>query len=64
MPAAAWRIGGALAGPTPFGCRLCAVRRTGTAVRVLGDVIGRQAKVLGPGVFELTVLGALVSLAV
>ncbi|MCX4231838.1 hypothetical protein [Streptomyces ortus] len=29
----------------------------------LGDVIGRQAKVLGLGVFELAVLGALVSLA-
>ena len=28
---------------------------------VLGDVIGRQAKVLGLGVFELAVLGALVS---
>ncbi|MET7354605.1 hypothetical protein [Streptomyces mirabilis] len=31
---------------------------------VLGDVIGRQAKVLGLGVFELAVLGALVSLVV
>jgi hypothetical protein len=31
---------------------------------VLSDVIGRQAKVLGLGVFELAALGALVSLAV
>ncbi|WP_316745462.1 TniQ family protein [Streptomyces sp. MK7] len=29
-PAAAWRIGGALAGPVAFGCRLCTARRTGT----------------------------------
>ncbi|MFJ2171033.1 DNA-binding protein [Streptomyces griseofuscus] len=34
-PAAAWRIGGAVAGPVAFGCRLCAARRTGTAVRVV-----------------------------
>ncbi|WP_329332710.1 DNA-binding protein [Streptomyces sp. NBC_01352] len=34
-PAAAWRIGGALAGPVTFGCRLCTARRTGTAVRVV-----------------------------
>ncbi|CAM5695527.1 TniQ family protein [Streptomyces canus] len=34
-PAAAWRIGGALAGPVAFGCRLCTARRTGTAVRVV-----------------------------
>ncbi|MET7695124.1 TniQ family protein [Streptomyces sp. NPDC005483] len=34
-PAAAWRIGGALAGPVAFGCRLCTARRTGTAARVV-----------------------------
>ncbi|MFF7977380.1 DNA-binding protein [Streptomyces sp. NPDC007905] len=34
-PAAAWRIGGALAGPVAFGCRLCTVRRTGAADRVV-----------------------------
>jgi len=34
VPAAAWRTGGAVAGPVAFGCRLCAARRTGTAVRV------------------------------
>ncbi|MDX3067764.1 MULTISPECIES: DNA-binding protein [Streptomyces] len=33
--AAAWRIGGAVAGPVAFGCRLCTARRTGTAVRVV-----------------------------
>lgn len=35
VPAAAWRIGGAVAGPVAFGCRLCTARRTGTAVRVV-----------------------------
>ncbi|MEU7429025.1 DNA-binding protein [Streptomyces sp. NPDC040750] len=35
MPAAVWRTGGAVAGPVAFGCRLCAARRTGTAVRVV-----------------------------
>ncbi|MEW2489322.1 DNA-binding protein [Streptomyces sp. NPDC048411] len=35
VPAAAWRIGGAVAGPMAFGCRLCAARRTGTVVRVV-----------------------------
>ncbi|MGW9594493.1 DNA-binding protein [Streptomyces chartreusis] len=35
VPAAAWRIGGAVAGPVAFGCRLCAARRTGTVVRVV-----------------------------
>lgn len=35
VPAAAWRIGGAVAGPAAFGCRLCVARRTGTAVRVV-----------------------------
>ncbi|MEU1312466.1 DNA-binding protein [Streptomyces cinnamoneus] len=35
VPAAAWRIGGSVAGPVAFGCRLCAARRTGTAVRVV-----------------------------
>ncbi|CAL9666993.1 DNA-binding protein [Streptomyces sp. enrichment culture] len=35
VPAAAWRTGGAVAGPVVFGCRLCAARRTGTAVRVV-----------------------------
>ncbi|MEU0650137.1 DNA-binding protein [Streptomyces umbrinus] len=34
-PAAAWRTGGAVAGPVAFGCRLCAARRTGTVVRVV-----------------------------
>ncbi|MHC3475544.1 DNA-binding protein [Streptomyces sp. 7R007] len=34
-PAAAWRIGGALAGPVAFGCRLCTARRTGTTDRVV-----------------------------
>lgn len=32
---AAWRIGGAVAGPVVFGCRLCTARRTGTVVRVV-----------------------------
>ncbi|WP_329449446.1 TniQ family protein [Streptomyces sp. NBC_01724] len=35
VPTAAWRIGGAGAGPVAFGCRLCAARRTATVVRVL-----------------------------
>jgi hypothetical protein len=35
VPAAAWRIGGAVAGLVAFGCRLCAARRTGTVVRVV-----------------------------
>jgi hypothetical protein len=35
VPAAVWRIGGAVAGPVAFGCRLCAARRTGVAVRVV-----------------------------
>ncbi|WP_328777880.1 DNA-binding protein [Streptomyces canus] len=35
VPAAAWRIGGTVAGPVAFGCRLCAARRTGTAGRVV-----------------------------
>lgn len=35
VPAAAWRIGGAVAGPVAFGCRLCAARRTGTVARVV-----------------------------
>lgn len=35
VPAAAWRIGGAVAGPVAFGCRLCAAARTGTVVRVV-----------------------------
>ncbi|MEU3620018.1 DNA-binding protein [Streptomyces sp. NPDC006872] len=34
-PAAAWRIGGAVAGPVSFGCRLCVARRTGAVVRVV-----------------------------
>ncbi|MEW2498695.1 DNA-binding protein [Streptomyces nodosus] len=34
-PTAAWRTGGAVAGPVAFGCRLCTARRTGTAVRVV-----------------------------
>ncbi|MBE1593904.1 hypothetical protein [Streptomyces stelliscabiei] len=41
VDAVAWRglldgtCGGAVAGPVAFGCRLCAARRTGTAVRVV-----------------------------
>ncbi|MFE4177454.1 DNA-binding protein [Streptomyces sp. NPDC056909] len=35
VPAAAWRTGGAVAGPVAFGCRLCTARRTGTAVRMV-----------------------------
>ncbi|MFJ9806588.1 TniQ family protein [Streptomyces wuyuanensis] len=35
VPAAAWRTGGAVAGPVAFGCRLCTARRTGMAVRVV-----------------------------
>ncbi|MFE4915513.1 DNA-binding protein [Streptomyces sp. NPDC056652] len=35
VPAAAWRTGGAAAGPVAFGCRLCTAGRTGTAVRVV-----------------------------
>ncbi|MEU3188970.1 DNA-binding protein [Streptomyces sp. NPDC006923] len=35
VPAAAWRIGGAVAGPVAFGCSLCTARRTGTVVRVV-----------------------------
>lgn len=35
VPAAAWRTGGALAGPVAFGCRPCAARRTGTAARAV-----------------------------
>ncbi|GHC73239.1 DNA-binding protein [Streptomyces cinnamoneus] len=35
VPAAAWRIGGAVAGPPAFGCRLCAAGRTGTDSRVV-----------------------------
>nr|WP_237519969.1 DNA-binding protein [Streptomyces sp. HUCO-GS316] len=35
VPAAAWRTGGAVAGPVAFGCRLCTARRTGTVVRVV-----------------------------
>ncbi|WP_229758432.1 DNA-binding protein [Peterkaempfera bronchialis] len=30
-----WRIGGAVAGPVAFGCRLCTARRTGTALRAV-----------------------------
>ncbi|WP_329374423.1 DNA-binding protein [Streptomyces sp. NBC_01483] len=41
-PAAAWRIGGALAGPVAFGCRLCTARRTGTAVQVMRYAARRQ----------------------
>ncbi|MGW3512390.1 hypothetical protein [Streptomyces sp. NPDC000994] len=35
VPAAVWRIGGAVAGPVAFDCRLCAAGRTGTVVRVV-----------------------------
>lgn len=35
MPAAAWRTGGAVAGPVAFGCRLCTARRTGATDRVV-----------------------------
>ncbi|MGW7448536.1 DNA-binding protein [Kitasatospora sp. NPDC054795] len=33
-PGAVWRVGGAVVGPVAFGCRSCAARRTGAAVRV------------------------------
>ncbi|MGW1997455.1 DNA-binding protein [Embleya sp. NPDC001921] len=35
VPRGLWRVGGAVAGPVAFGCRLCAARRTGAAVRVV-----------------------------
>ncbi|OII65954.1 DNA-binding protein [Streptomyces sp. CC53] len=35
VPAAAWRIGGVVAGPVAYGCRLCAARRTATAFRAM-----------------------------
>ncbi|MFF9476943.1 DNA-binding protein [Streptomyces roseolus] len=35
VPAAVWRIGGTVAGPVAFGCRLCTARRTGAAMRVM-----------------------------
>lgn len=35
VPTASWRIGGAVAGPVAFGCRLCTARRTETVVRVV-----------------------------
>ncbi|WP_105974950.1 TniQ family protein [Streptomyces geranii] len=35
VPAAAWRTGGAVAGPVAFGCRPCTARRTGAGVRVV-----------------------------
>ncbi|MFC9033646.1 DNA-binding protein [Streptomyces arboris] len=35
VPTAVWRIGGAVAGPVAFGCRLCTARRTRTAGRVV-----------------------------
>ncbi|AGS66849.1 hypothetical protein [Streptomyces collinus] len=34
-PVGLWRVGGAVAGPVTFGCRLCTARRTGAAVRVV-----------------------------
>ncbi|MFJ9847592.1 DNA-binding protein [Kitasatospora sp. NPDC101155] len=34
-PRAAWRVGGAVAGPVAFGCRLCVARRAGMPVRVV-----------------------------
>ncbi|MGW4545097.1 DNA-binding protein [Streptomyces violaceorubidus] len=34
-PAAVWRIGGAVAGPVAYGCRLCTVRRTGADLPVV-----------------------------
>lgn len=34
-PVGLWRIGGAVAGPVAFGCRLCTAHRTGTAMRVM-----------------------------
>ncbi|MFF0415320.1 DNA-binding protein [Kitasatospora sp. NPDC004745] len=34
-PRAVWRVGGAVVGPVAFGCRSCAARRTGAAVRVV-----------------------------
>ncbi|MGW2668149.1 DNA-binding protein [Streptomyces sp. NPDC001272] len=32
---ALWRVGGTVVGPVAFGCRLCAARRSGQAVRVV-----------------------------
>lgn len=49
-PVGLWRIGGAVAGPVAFGCRLCTARRTGTAVRAVryvppwGRVCGRHGR--------------------
>ncbi|CAM5514083.1 hypothetical protein SRIMM317S_06932 [Streptomyces rimosus subsp. rimosus] len=37
-PRAVWRVGGAVVGPVAFGCRLCAARRTGAPVTVVGYV--------------------------
>ncbi|MGW5283447.1 DNA-binding protein [Streptomyces collinus] len=34
-PVGLWRVGGAVAGPVAFGCRLCTARRTGAAVRAV-----------------------------
>ncbi|GAA2504697.1 DNA-binding protein [Streptomyces gobitricini] len=34
-PVGVWRVGGVVAGPVGFGCRLCTARRTGAAVRVV-----------------------------
>jgi hypothetical protein len=34
-PRGLWRVGGAVVGPVAFGCRLCAARRTGAAVRTV-----------------------------
>ncbi|MQS98799.1 DNA-binding protein [Streptomyces jumonjinensis] len=34
-PTAVWRVGGVLAGPVAFGCRLCTARRTGAGVRAV-----------------------------
>ncbi|WP_404199744.1 DNA-binding protein [Streptomyces tauricus] len=34
-PVGLWRIGGAVAGPVAFGCRLCTARLTGAAVRAV-----------------------------
>lgn len=45
VPAAAWRTGGAVAGPVAFGCRLCAARRTGD-----GRAGGAVRAALGAGV--------------
>ncbi|MER5312443.1 hypothetical protein ABT034_32235 [Streptomyces sp. NPDC002773] len=37
-PVGLWRVGGAVAGPVAFGCRLCTARRTGQGLLAVRDV--------------------------